>query len=240
MKGKITRVPNELEEDRGRVTRRTEVRNRTRPGPSTDIQPPNTASNSARSRRTETGTELLVASSPEADLGHKAAMLPSVGEEINERLAKANGRHEVRRALEREGLKKQLELSIRSRQTSGQLRLSEETFRREAAFEQMISMDPRDAAERMLATQMVTAHTTAMDYLDLAEGAPLLRDRYRSEAAKFMNIYTQLLASWSKYKGKNQQKIVVERVNVNEGARAIIGNVGGGGQTFLSPDRRER
>lgn len=44
-------------------------------------------------------------------------------------------------------------------------------------------------------------------------------------AHKLMNPYTQQLATFNKHRGKGQQKVTVEHVNVHAGGQAIVGNV---------------
>lgn len=44
-------------------------------------------------------------------------------------------------------------------------------------------------------------------------------------AHKLMPLYTQQLATLNKHRGKGQQKVTVEHVNVEPGGQAIVGNV---------------
>lgn len=54
-----------------------------------------------------------------------------------------------------------------------------------------------------------------------------------------MTLYTQQLAALDKHRGKGQQKITVERVTVESGGRAIVGNVDAGAAT-RPPEARNR
>ena len=87
---------------------------------------------------------------------------------------------------------------------------------------------PRDEIEGMLTAQMVATHNTAMECLRRA----MLREQTfegRQEnlkyAAKFLALYTRQIETLDKHRGKGQQKITVEHVNVHSGGQAIVGNV---------------
>jgi len=54
---------------------------------------------------------------------------------------------------------------------------------------------------------------------------------YINGGTKLSRVFANQMEALKKYRGKGQQKIVVEHVNVNEGGQAIVGvvNPGGGG-----------
>ena len=90
------------------------------------------------------------------------------------------------------------------------------------------AIQPADAIESMLATQMIGTHETAVDCLRRAmvPGQTLeSREMTMKHAQKLMTLYTQQMAALDKYRGKGQQKIIVERVTVQSGGQAIVGNV---------------
>ena len=96
------------------------------------------------------------------------------------------------------------------------------------ALELYESLEPADGAEGMLAVQMVGAHDAALECLRRAavpnqtfEG----RDMALKHAHKLMTLYAQQLATLDKHRGKGQQKVTVEHVNVAAGGQAIVGNV---------------
>ncbi|PXW67932.1 hypothetical protein C7964_10421 [Loktanella sp. PT4BL] len=96
------------------------------------------------------------------------------------------------------------------------------------AVELFEELQPQDAAETMLAAQMVGTHTAALECLRRAavqgqtfEG----RDINLKHAEKLMALYTKQLATLDKHRGKGQQKVTVEYVNVESGGQAIVGNV---------------
>ena len=92
---------------------------------------------------------------------------------------------------------------------------------------------PKDTIEAMLATQMLAIHNATMRNLTRANG--LLSSRSYKEielgskafnvANKLARTYTMQMEALQRYRGKGQQKMVIEHVNVNSGGQAIIGNV---------------
>jgi len=86
---------------------------------------------------------------------------------------------------------------------------------------------------------MVGTHEAALECLRRAalpnqtfEG----RDMALKHAHKLMTLYTQQLATLNKHRGKGQQKVTVEHVNVEAGGQAIVGNVAhGAGKTDAPP-----
>lgn len=96
------------------------------------------------------------------------------------------------------------------------------------ALELYESLEPANGAEGMLAAQMVGTHFAALDCLRRAalsnqtfEG----RKVALNQAQKLMTLYTKQLATLDKHRGKGQQKVTVEHVNVEAGGQAIVGNV---------------
>jgi hypothetical protein len=100
-------------------------------------------------------------------------------------------------------------------------------------------LKPRDAAEGMLAAQMIASHEAAMECMRRAmlpnqtfEG----RDQNLKHATKLMGLYERQLAALDKHRGKGRQKITVEHVNVHAGGQAIVGDVTtGAAATPVSP-----
>lgn len=96
------------------------------------------------------------------------------------------------------------------------------------AIEHFNSLKPADGMEGMLAQQMVGTHFAAIDSLRLA-AAPgqsfEARDTLLKQATKLMALYARQLETLNKHRGKGQQKVTVEHVNVEKGGQAIVGNV---------------
>ena len=83
----------------------------------------------------------------------------------------------------------------------------------------------------MLAMQMVGTHNAALECLKRAalpnqtfEG----RDMALKHAEKLMTLYTHQLSTLNKHRGKGQQKVTVEHVNVEASGQAIVGSVEAG------------
>lgn len=96
------------------------------------------------------------------------------------------------------------------------------------AIKHFESLKPADGPERMLAEQMVGTHLAALECLRRAalpnqtfEG----RDMALKHGYKLMSLYARQLETLNKHRGKGQQKVTVEHVNVEKGGQAIVGNV---------------
>lgn len=102
------------------------------------------------------------------------------------------------------------------------------------AFDLYESIKPRDGSESMLAAQMVGAHSAALECLRRAavEGQTIAgRDMALKHAQKLMSLYAKQLETLNKHRGKGQQKVTVEHVNIEPGGQAIVGNVSTGGRS---------
>jgi hypothetical protein len=96
------------------------------------------------------------------------------------------------------------------------------------------SLAPRDNAEAMLITQMVSTHNIIMT-LAIGVASEIrhhINERYTRTNAltKLLNAYTRQMEALTTYRGKQtNQKITVEQVTVESGGQAIVGNVNAGG-----------
>lgn len=109
----------------------------------------------------------------------------------------------------------------------------------EAVVEQALALitgiGPRDVTEAMLAVQMVAAHQTAMATARRALAAPNdhLAGFYLGLSGKLMRTFTGQLEALNRGRGKGVvQRVVVERVNIERGAQAVVGAIAapGGGR----------
>jgi hypothetical protein len=90
---------------------------------------------------------------------------------------------------------------------------------------------PRDPMEAMLAAQMVSAHnhlmqllkkiTKAGDMLDFDSPGHQAQVRL---AERLMRTYARQMEALIKYRKKGEQRIIVERVHVEQGGQAIVGS----------------
>jgi hypothetical protein len=96
------------------------------------------------------------------------------------------------------------------------------------AVELYESLKPADGAESMLAAQMVGTHSAALECLRRAvvDGQTFAgRDMALKHAQKLMALYAKQLDTLNKHRGKGQQKVTVEYVNVAAGGQAMVGNI---------------
>lgn len=91
---------------------------------------------------------------------------------------------------------------------------------------------PADEVEGMLAAQLVALHSAGMECLRRAAitGQPEhSRQHNLSSGTKLLRSFSLTLEALNKHRGKGQQVVRVEHVQVNAGGQAIIGNVSHGG-----------
>lgn len=89
-------------------------------------------------------------------------------------------------------------------------------------------LEPRDAIEVMLITQLICVHNMVTKTLDLANWPNQTfekKDAYSNQAIKLMRLFMQQMATFKNYRQKSQQNVTVEHVNVHEGGQAIVGSV---------------
>jgi len=97
-----------------------------------------------------------------------------------------------------------------------------------AAASALKGMKPNDEIEGMLASQMVATHSAAMECLRramLRDQTFAGRDQNLKHATKLLSIYTRQIETLNKHRGKGQQKMTIEYVNVEAGGQAVVGNV---------------
>jgi hypothetical protein len=87
---------------------------------------------------------------------------------------------------------------------------------------------PQDSLEGMLATQMVAVHTLAMTCMGRVareEQSDLGVEVNLNRATKLMRTFGIQTEALGRYRGKGEQKMVVEHVHVHKGGQAIVGPV---------------
>ena len=118
------------------------------------------------------------------------------------------------------------------------LSADETNSRLEAVITLFDGIKPQGNLEDMLAAQMVAAHGVAMDCLRravLKNQTFKGRDQNLKHAAKFMSMYMRQLEVLDKHRGKGQQKMTIEHINIESGGQAIVGQVEAG----RGPKRRK-
>lgn len=93
------------------------------------------------------------------------------------------------------------------------------------------SMQPIDAAEASLMAQMAATHQAAMMMARRLNRAENLPQQESAERAfnKLTRSYAAQMDTLKRYRSKGQQTVRVERVTIEEGGQAIVGNVQHGG-----------
>ena len=87
---------------------------------------------------------------------------------------------------------------------------------------------PKDSLEAMLATQMVAVHSLAMTCMGRAarpDQSDLGVEVNINRATKLMRSFVTQTEALGRYRGKGEQKMVVEHVHVHKGGQAIVGPV---------------
>jgi hypothetical protein len=92
----------------------------------------------------------------------------------------------------------------------------------------LTDIKPQNALEGMLAAQMVVINGLLMDAARRAawpEQTVAARQSYMDCVVKLSRMFIAQMDALKKYRGGGSQKMVVEHVHVNEGGKAIVGNV---------------
>ena len=97
-----------------------------------------------------------------------------------------------------------------------------------AAVAALRAFKPTDEIEGMLAAQTVAMHFGAMECFRRAmvhDQQPEVASKLRKDGANLARGMTDMLDALDRKRGKGPQVVRVERVVVNEGGQAIVGNV---------------
>ncbi|MDF2233029.1 hypothetical protein P2H44_10740 [Albimonas sp. CAU 1670] len=88
-------------------------------------------------------------------------------------------------------------------------------------------MKPRDAVEAMLIAQMTATHVAMTRTADRMSRLPTYQMRESAERSvtRLSRTYLAQMDALKKYRAKAQQVVRVERVTVNDGGQAIVGDV---------------
>jgi len=92
-------------------------------------------------------------------------------------------------------------------------------------------IEPRDAIERLLATQMAAAHMALIRAHKWLAGAQSLpqADAHTNAVARLAKVFTAQVEALRRHRNGGSQTVRVEHVTVEAGAQAIIGAVAPGG-----------
>ena len=94
------------------------------------------------------------------------------------------------------------------------------------------AVQPRDGLETLLAVQMGAIHAATMMLarrLNHVENIPQ-QDAAERALNKLGRTYAVQMEALKRYRSKGEQRVIVERVTVNQGGQAIVGAVSHGGE----------
>lgn len=94
----------------------------------------------------------------------------------------------------------------------------------------LYNMDPNDAVEAHVVNQISMVNEAmidAMRRLTVAESLEL-RETYSRMLNQLGRTSAALVQTLGSYRGRGEQRITVQHVNVNEGGQAIVGNIAAG------------
>jgi hypothetical protein len=88
-------------------------------------------------------------------------------------------------------------------------------------------INPRDQVEAMLAAQMANVHSAMMMLARRLAGTETIEQQDSAERAlnKLARTFAIQMETLKRYRSGGEQKITVQHVSVNEGGKAIVGNV---------------
>ena len=92
----------------------------------------------------------------------------------------------------------------------------------------MAGMKPQDEIEGMLCGQLIATHQAVMECYRRAAISTQSFEGWReslNQANKLCRTYAALVETLDRHRGKGQQRITVEHVNVHAGGQAIVGAV---------------
>lgn len=101
----------------------------------------------------------------------------------------------------------------------------------ERAINFMVSVikgvQPKDQVETMLAAQMAAVHILTMDFARRLNNVDTVLQQDSAERAfnKLARTFAAQVEALKRYRTGGEQKVTVEHVTVNQGGKAIVGNV---------------
>lgn len=88
-------------------------------------------------------------------------------------------------------------------------------------------IEPRDQVEAMLGAQMAAVHLATMTFARRLAHVDNIQQQDSAERAfnKLARTFAAQVEALKRYRSKGEQRVYVERVNVEPGGQAIVGNV---------------
>lgn len=122
--------------------------------------------------------------------------------------------------------------------TSPTFMVDGEDYTKKMAAIALRSFAPTDAVEGMLAAQAVALHHASLECSRRAilQGQPgEVASKLRKDAANSARAMVDMIEALDRRRGKGPQTIRVERVVVQDGGQAVVGNVTSGTPSVVSP-----
>lgn len=102
------------------------------------------------------------------------------------------------------------------------------------AMQTLADMEPKDSIEAKLCLQAHALWSQGMNYLYNARQNDMIPqvDFYMKNATKLLRLHNETVEALGKYRRGGTQNVIVQHVNVENGGKAIVGNMiaGGGGK----------
>jgi hypothetical protein len=100
-------------------------------------------------------------------------------------------------------------------------------------YQALADFAPQDAIEAKLCLQATALYSQGMQYLSKAERASMVQtaEMFMKFAIKLLRLHNETIEALNRHRRKGEQKVVVQHVNVENGGKAIVGNlIAGEGQ----------
>ncbi|WP_419694926.1 hypothetical protein ACN2CC_32690 [Mesorhizobium muleiense] len=99
------------------------------------------------------------------------------------------------------------------------------------ALSMVCGLRPKDQIEATLGVQMAAIHMATMNAAMFMGEAKTweLREAHERALNRLSRTYVAQVEALKRYRSKGEQRVIVERVNVEKGGQAIVGNVAHGG-----------
>lgn len=94
-------------------------------------------------------------------------------------------------------------------------------------YQSLSDYEPKDSTEARLCAQSTALYAQGMQYLSRAEKNDMMchAEFYMKCAIKLLRLHNETVEALARYRRKGEQKVVVQHVNVNDGGKAIVGNM---------------
>jgi hypothetical protein len=96
------------------------------------------------------------------------------------------------------------------------------------AAEALVDMRPNDAVEGMLISRFLAIHKHSMGLLSLMASdiqVPQAVEVYGNMAIKLSRLGNETIDALNKHRRREEQRVIVQHVNVESGGKAVVGNV---------------